>query len=245
MWNFRNVQRTIKDLYEWQQSHAIVGQERYLLSDFTSTALTSDFWDEYKDNHLYYDWYFARRYRNFRFYGQDIEGDNPVEDVYFDFTEAVKVFLMMNDKKYSELYRIEVLENTLSPTGDLNITETMTGTKSIDTEYVSGSRQDSSTDNIGAEMSTGIDSTKAYNSTEFLEVAKSTMNTQARTDTSSITKGQQTDTEDKDYTEGHTITTSGSKDNPSENLEKYKEVWSSFSFYSMIFDDICKELLLV
>ena len=207
MWNFNNVQRTVKDLYDWQQNHAVVGQERYLLSDFSSSSLTSDFWDEYKDNHLYYDWYFARRYKSYRFYGQDIDGDNPVEEVYFDFNDAVRVFLMLNDKKYTELYRIEVLNNTTSPTGDYNITETKSGTRSIDTEYVSGSRQDSSTDNIGAESSTVIDSTKAYNSSQFLEVGKSTSSTQPRTDTSSISKGQQTDTEDKDYTESHTITT--------------------------------------
>lgn len=242
MFNYNNVQRTVKDLYNWQENQ---GEELYLLSDFTSSSLTNDFWFEYKDNHEYYDKYFARRYKSFRFYGQDIDGDNPVEDVYEEFNEAVKTFLMLNDKKYTELYKIEVLANNVSPTGDYSITETKSGTKTIDTEYVSGSRQDSSTDNIGAESSTVIDSTKAYNSTEFIEVGKSVSSTQPRTDSTSATKGQQTDTEDKDYTEAHTITTTGTKDNPSENLEKYKEVWSSFSFYSMVFDDICKELLLV
>lgn len=244
MWNYNNVQRTVKDLYNWQMS-LDDGQDHYLLSDFSSTSLTSDFWDEYKDNHEYYDWFFARRYGSFRIYGQDIDDDNPVADVYADFIQAVKIHLMLNDKKYTELYKIETLNESVSPTGDYHITETKSGTRSIDTEYVSGSRQDSSTDNIGAESGTVIDSTKAYNSTEFLEVGKSVSTTQPRTDTSSISKGQQTDTEDKDYTENHTITTTGTKDNPSENLEKYKEVWSHFSFYSMVFDDICKELLLV
>lgn len=245
MLNFNNVDRTVKELYDWQLSHALPQGERYLLTDFSSSDLTTDFWDNYKDNHLEYDWYFARRYKNFRFYGQDIDDDNPVEDVYFDWQSAVKTFLMMNDKKYTELYKIEVLNNNMSPTGDFNITETMSGNRSIDTEYTSGARQDSSTDNIGADVSTVTGSTKAYNSSEFIEVDKSVSNTQARTDTSTINKGQQIDTEDKDYTEGHTITTSGTKGSPAENLEKYKEVWSGFSFYSMIFDDICKELLLV
>lgn len=242
MYNCNNVQRTVKDLYDWQEEQS---EELYLLSDFTSSSLSNDFWFEYKDNHEYYDKYFARRYKSFRFYGQDIDDDNPVEDVYAEFTEAVKTYLMLNDKKYSELYKIEVLANNTSPTGDYNITETKSGTKTIDTEYVSGSRQDTSSDTVGAESSTVIDSTKAYNSTEFIEVGKSTSTSQPRTDSGTSTKGQQTDTEDKDYTEAHTITTTGTKDNPSENLEKYKEVWSSFSFYSMIFDDICKELLLV
>lgn len=246
MWNYNNVQRTVKDLYDWQQTHPTAGRPRYLLSDFTSVVdHVNDFWKDYKHNHIMYDSYFARRYKNFRFYGQNIDDDNPVDEVYTDWINAVTTFLMMNDKKYTELYKIETLNESTSPTGDYHITETKSGTRSIDTEYVSGSRQDSSTDNIGAESGTVIDSTKAYNSSEFLEVGKSVSTTQPRTDTSSISKGQQTDTEDKDYTENHTITTTGTKDNPSENLEKYKEVWSHFSFYSMVFDDICKELLLV
>ena len=102
MLNFNNVDRTVKELYDWQLTHALPQGERYLLTDFSSSDLTTDFWDNYKDNHLEYDWYFARRYKNFRFYGQDIDDDNPVEDVYFDWQSAVKTFLMMNDKKYTE-----------------------------------------------------------------------------------------------------------------------------------------------
>ena len=268
MWNLTNVQRTVKDLYDWQETHPHAGSPRYLLSDFTSSVdMQNDFWSEYRTNHSMYDWFFARRYKNFRYYGQDIEGDNPVEDVYEDFVNEIKIFLRINDKKYSELYKIEKMNNTISPTGDYNITETYTGSRSIDTEYVSGaredeseyvsgSRQDSSSYVKGAESTQRVDSTKAFNSTTFVEVDKSVTDTGSRsdsetsskgqqTDTSTLNKGEQTNTEEKNYTDSHSVNTNGTQTNPSENLEKYKQAWSSFSFYSMIFDDICKALLLV
>lgn len=242
MWNCENVQRTVKDLYDWQHNHGVPGMERYLLSNFSSAVDSeNDFWENYRDNHLMYDWYFARRYRNFRYYGQDVEGDNPVEDVYVDFVDEVYNFLQINDKKYSELYKIELLENTSSPTSDYNITETRNRT--LNSEYVSGQREDRSSSTQGASSSTRTDSTKAYNSASFVDVGQSISTSQPRTDSGSINKGEQTDTEEKTYTDTHTET--GSKGNPSENLEKYKEVWNGFSFYSMIFDDICKNLLLV
>lgn len=242
MWNCKNVQRTVKDLYDWQQTHGIPGRERYLLSDFSSSVdSANDFWENYRENHLEYDWYFARRYKNYRYYGQDVEGENPVEDVYFDFNDEVRIFLMVNDKKYSELYKIELDQNVPSPTSDYNIN--YHNTKTIEREYTSGERTDIGTNTVGATSNTSTNSTKAYNSTEFVEVGKTVSNGQEHTDTSSINKGEQVDNENSTYTD--TRTESGSKGSPSENLEKYKEVWSGFSFYSMIFEDICKELLLV
>lgn len=242
MWNLQNVQRTVKDLYDWQQTHPTAGRPRYLLSDFTSVVdPVNDFWKDYKDNHLMYDFYFARRYKNFRYYGQDISGDNPVENVYFDFVDEINMFLRINDKKYSSLYKIQILNNIPTPTADYTIDESRT--RSIEGEYVSGSRQDSGQNITGSASSTSTDSTKAFNSSNFVEVQKTENTTQPRTDTSSVTKGSQTDTEERSFTE--TSSVNGSKGNPSENIEKYKETWSSFSFYTMIFDDICKALLLV
>lgn len=246
MWKCENVQRTVKDLYDWQQSHGTVGQERYLLSNFTSIVNpTDDFWKNYRDNHLYYDWYFARRYRNFRYYGQDVEGENPTEQVYLDWVDEIYTYLMANDKKYSELYRIELMENTASPMADYHITESRSGTRNLEAEYVSGAREDRSSSTYGPGTNTRIDSTKAFNSSTFVEVDKSVDSSASRTDSGSVNKGAQTDSETRDYTEGQTATITGSKHNPSEALEKYKEVWNGFSFYTMIFEDFCKEFLLV
>ena len=243
MWNCRNVQRTVKDLYDWQLEQS---GEHYLLSNFESEVdPANDFWENYRTNHSYYDKYFARRYRNFRYYGQDVDGENPIDEVYSNWQSELYTYLMANDKKYSELYKIELMQNNVSPTADYNISETRSGNRSLEAEYVSGTRTDTSSNTYGPGTTTTTGSTKAYNSANFVDVDKTVSSTASRTDSGSVNKGEQTDNETRSYTEGETTTITGSKHNPSEALEKYKEVWNGFSFYTMIFEDFCKEFLLV
>ena len=239
MWNYQNVQRTVKDLYDYKMTRQPPARKNLL------PLYNAPFWNDYNENYMIYDEYFARKYKNFRFFGQDVEGDNSVEQVYEDFQLSLTAYFMINEKKYTELYRVETMSETLSPTGDYHMTETKTGSKDIQSEYVSGSRSDSGSETIGQQDSSTVNSTKAYNSADFVEVTKSENSSEPRTNTTSATKGQQVDTEDRGYTESHTVTTTGTAGDPNENMQKYIETWSNFSFYSIIFEDICKEFLLI
>ena len=85
----------IKDIYKYQKE-----EQAPMLSGYTA-----DFWAPYRNNYAYYDRIFKKKYASFFPYDQT--GD--VEDVAEDFSEDVKAWLMMNDKRYSELYRINTI----------------------------------------------------------------------------------------------------------------------------------------
>ena len=70
-----------------------------LLSDFDAA-----FWEEYKLNHARYDKVFSRLYSSFYYIHQ--EEDFTIDVVQSEFSEDVYNFLLINRKKYEELYRI-------------------------------------------------------------------------------------------------------------------------------------------
>lgn len=240
MWKWDNVQRTVNDLYLYAKEHNVP-----LLSDFSSSLeVGKDFWCYYRMNYEMFDKMFALMYKNFRFFDQDIEGDNPVEDVFTDFRNAVEFYLKVNEKKYIRLYQIYTLDN-VSVINDYDITETREGNRNIEREYVSGQRTDSQNDTTGQRVDTSVEQIMAYNSSNFQDQSKATDTIGSQTNLSSSTKGQQTDTDDSTITDSYTVNTKGIRDNASENIKKYKEVWDSYSFYSDIFEDICKNFLLI
>lgn len=262
MWNRNNVQHTIYDLYKYATENNLD-----FLPSFTSAIdPLNSFWENFENNRELYERYFAKRYKSYRFYDQDVETDNPIADVYTDFYTSVLAHLTINDKKYTELYKIELLES-LTPVNDFSMTETKTGSKSYDGEYVSGQRTDTSEDVYGQrEDSTetvsgqrtdnSTQQVMAYNSTSFVDASKDINLKGSETDTSDYTKGEQTDnkeyvkgsqtnTEESDETESYTKSQTGYNKNPIETLLQYKDAWNGFSFYGIIFDDICKEFLLV
>lgn len=85
----------VKDIYKYQKE-----EQAPMLSGYTA-----DFWAPYRNNYAYYDRIFKKKYASF--YPYDQAGD--VEDVAEDFSEDVKAWLMMNDKRYSELFRINTI----------------------------------------------------------------------------------------------------------------------------------------
>lgn len=240
MWKWNNVQRTVYDMYLYAKEHNVP-----LLSDFScSLEVGTDFWCYYVNNHEMFDRLFALTYKNFRFYEQDIEGDNPVEDVFTDFTFAVKAYLTLNEKRYYRLYQIYSLKD-VSVTDDYNITEHRDGEYHSDREYVSGARTDSQNSTVGQRVDTSINQVMAFNSNTFQDESKTTDTTGAQTDMGSSTKGSQTDTDKNDTNDSYTTTVKGTKGNISDNIKKYKDVWNNYNFYSDIFTDICKNFLLV
>ena len=91
--------KTVKDMYEYADENSIK-----LLSGYAA-----DFWKEYRDNYNRYDNLFCRYFRSWFYFLQ--EGDEDISDLVDNFTIDVYSHLMINDKKYSELYRIHVIDD--------------------------------------------------------------------------------------------------------------------------------------
>lgn len=219
--------KTIKELYK----HSSTNNAK-LLSNYDA-----DFWDDYNTNYAIYDSVFKRLYSSFVFFEQ--EEDETVQEVVANFADAVKGHLMMNSKKYSELYRVNVLsDDDYDLTSNVNIEETM----DKDNSYAKGARTDSSNSSVGSQTVTDKKEVSPYDSENFYNDTENTQTLGARTDSNSFTSGGQNDSSTEDYT----LTKKGNDGNVTSNdmLQKHKKFWDSFEFYSYIFGEIAKELLL-
>ena len=167
----RNVY-TIGDIYNQNKT-----DDKMMLSPYPA-----DFWKPYRDNHNYFDRRFKVLYKSFFPYDQEeTEGRESVAD---DFRFDVYAHLMANDKRYSELFRINTIadNDAYSLTNNVDYTETYEEESGRDIEFNKGSQTD----------------------TEDLEHTKG-----AETDTEDLefTKGAETDTEDLSTTYGAHDTT--------------------------------------
>lgn len=245
--------KTVKDMYNALTS----GQK--LLSDYNA-----DFWNEYRNNSGRYDKLFVRLYRSFKYFLQD--GDETIGEVTSDFVADVYNHLMINDKKYSELYRIYVVnDNDYSLLDNYHLTEDMDrDTTSNDTNtYGSridsttlGSRSDSGSETLGTHTDGTTNKVAPYNNSSFQNdnssdtVYGSQSNSNSYTkgsETDDYTKGQQSDTLNNTGTEDYTLTRKGNIGTMTgaDMLNKHDNYWTVYKFYQLIFKDIATELLLV
>jgi hypothetical protein len=111
-----------------------VSEDKKMLSDYPA-----DFWKPYRDNHTYFDRRFKSLYKSWFPYDQEEEeGRSAVAD---EFRMDVYAHLMANDKRYSELFRIETIpDNTsYSLVNNVDYTETRQRTEGREGENVKGS----------------------------------------------------------------------------------------------------------
>ena len=194
-----------------------------LLSNFNDT-----FWNDYIENYTELDRYFARRYCSFRYFAQ--EESDTIEVVTQNFTSSVYEHLLVNKKRYEELYRAQsVNDNDYMLLDNYNVNETVTKEGSGNGSIVSGERTDtlSNTNKVSP-----FDSENFYNDTNSDNTSK---------------KGSETDTTSNAYNE---TVTSNKKGNigvhtGADMLGKHTNYWKNFDFYNLVFSEIAKELLLV
>lgn len=237
---FQTEQRvkTIKDLYDY----AVENNEE-LLGNWQSSA-TDDFWLGYVLENTLYDRFFCSRYKNWYYFDQT--GDETVAEVFQNFVNAVTDFLTLNDKRFSEMFKVEQLTITSDMIYQDYFSHRETDSeRTLDREYVSGEREDSTVDDIGSREDTVTGKVMAFNSSTFQDANKSEDYIGPQSNTSRLTKGQQTDGEDVTDTYGSESYVQGANNNPFENMQKFLKVWNGYSFYSMVFREIAKELLLV
>lgn len=250
--------KTVKDMYE-----SAVLKDTALLSTYGG-----DFWNEYIQNHKEYDRLFMRMFKSFIYFLQD--GSESIDVVLTNFVEDVKLHLMVNSKKYSELYRTYIVnDNDYMLLDNYNVKESMNKQNSYEGNDVLGKRDDVTNDTIGAittnttstigeQTNSEIKKVSPYDSNSFNNESGTDSNfgtrsdsgnttTNEHTDNLTFTKGQQTDSHSNNSTESYELTRKGNigVQTGADMLKKHDSFWTSYEFYTMIFKDICKELLLV
>lgn len=185
---------TVKDIYNYAKDH-----NTKLLSEYTA-----DFWTPYKNNYQHYDRRFKKLFTSW--FPFDQETEEGVQAVQEDFTADVYAHLMANDKRYSELFRINVIldNDAYSLTNNVDYTETTQRTTNRDVEFNKGQETDTETNSR-------------------------TKGSETDTETNSRTKGAETDTETNSRTKGsETIT----EDNSIEYGAHQTDVTNSTSAYN-------------
>ena len=250
--------KTTHEIYKYNKDNNLK-----MLSDYTS-----DFWEEYRTNHDKYDKVFDRMFMSFKYCFQNEEEE--IVDIANNFREDVYNHLLMNDKKYSELFRIQVIPDTnYSLTDNYDVTETMDknisdnndntyGARTDSVEETEGSRTDTSSDTEGSRSDETTHKVAPYDSSQFSNNTQDILDKGQQINSGSLTKGQQinetestkgsqTDSLERTYEEDYTLHRKGNIGvmTVSDMLKKHKDFWDMWSFYEYIFKEICKELLLI
>lgn len=224
--------KTVKDMYKYSSENTT-----QLLSDYSA-----DFWSDYITNYQLYDKLFCRLYRSWFYFLQ--EYDQTIGEITTDFTEDVYAHLMLNEKKYSELYRIHVIDDdTYSLLDNYDMHEVMdkdTTTSGTDTF---GQRIDS--DSIGAQENTLTNKVAPFDSADFNNERQAVESNGTRAD--NHTKGSQEDSHSGSGTEDYELHRYGNIGvaTATDMMDKARKFWTPWQFYEMIFRDIARELLMI
>lgn len=224
--------KTVKDMYKYSSENTT-----QLLSDYSA-----DFWTDYITNYQVYDKLFCRLYRSWFYFLQ--EHDQTIAEITEEFTEDVYAHLMLNEKKYSELYRIQVIDDDkYSLLDNYDMTESMDRDTTSNNTNTYGSRTDG--DTIGAQTNTQTRKVAPFDSSTFNNESEVTEGMGARTD--SHTKGQQLDTLNNTGSEDYTLHRYGNIGvaTATDMMDKARKFWTPWQFYEMIFRDIARELLMI
>lgn len=216
-----------------------------MLSNFAGDQ-DADFWAEYRTNHANYDRVFNRMFNSFKPFMQD---DNAtLSDVVDAFRQDVYDHLLMNKKKYEELYRVQVIpDEDYSLVNNYDMQEIMDkdGTDNQDNTY--GQRQDSTSNTTGEQTTTTTSKVAPYDSDDFSNNGQDVVVAGQQLDSSSLTKGSQIDDLNRTYSEDYTLHRVGNigVQTVTDMLQKHVKMWSIWEFYEYIFKEICKDLLLI
>ena len=123
----------IKDIYNYRRE-----DNSPMLSPYEPSG-DIDFWKPYRDNFAYFDRMFMKKYRSW--FPMDQEGD--IEEVSVDFAYDVKSWLMINNKRYAELFRMQSIpdDSKYSLTDNVYENETIGKTTSNSGTFTKGSEQ--------------------------------------------------------------------------------------------------------
>ena len=169
-----------------KQSHT---ENKPLLSSYAGT-----FWATYVSNYERFDALFKTKFASW-FYFEQEHGDT-VKEVTDEFRDLVYAHLLANDKRYSELYRVQNItdDEKYSLTDNVNVTEITDRTANRDIEFNKG--QETDTETNSRTKGQQIDS----------ESNSRTKGSETISESNSRTYGSHTDTETKKGNQGVTMT---------------------------------------
>lgn len=234
----------VKKLYKMSSE----ADEPYpLLSNYDSSGSDADFWTPYLDNFEVFDYQFKQQFKTFEFFDQ--EKDETDAEIMFNWQLTISSWLALNDKRYSELFRIHVIpdDEAYALTNNYDLHETYSGTNSNNGAVITGQRTDVTYDNMGNQNTSGINKVTAFNSSSENTNTSNEQTFGSKQDTHQFTKGQETDTSRSAGTDSHTLRRYGNIGvmTIEDMLQKHSNFWQLFNFYQIVFNDICKNFLLI
>lgn len=194
---------------------------------------------------------FTRYYANYDFYSslEDLFDEYTDADAFRDFQQAVYTLFLKNDKKYTELYRIHTIpdNDAYELTNNYDMHETYSGNNSIQGAVITGQRTDVNIDQIGSQNSAGQNNVTGWNSNSENLKDSNTTQMGSRNENHQFTKGQETDTSRSQGTDAHTLRRYGNIGvmTVDDLLKKHNDFWLVWDFLQVIFDDICRDYLLI
>lgn len=226
----------VKDMYEYTSDNSVK-----LLSDFSA-----DFWSDYKTNYTYFDRLFKRFYKSYLFFEQEDDDDATVQEVQQDFTNAVYEWLLLNNKRYSELYRINTADDTkFNIYNNVDLTEENEHGYEKENESIYGQRTDVNDYQLGEQHFSGLDKNTPHNSNNENSFTSDESYNGTRNDITQFTKGQENDNSGEVLNGSYETHKYGNNGNilPVEIMNKHNSFWDKYCFYRFIFDEIAEQFL--
>lgn len=206
-----------------------------------------DFWSDYVENYSIYDRYFRDTFLKF-YYWMSFDDDTTTATAYSDFIGAVQAHLYLNNKRYSELYRVQALaEEAYDIVNNYDVTETITRTNTGTVTDALGAQENSTTNTYGAETDVETSKVAAYDSSDYNNDTEITTEKGTRTDSITNNFGEKSNVRTDNLTETITNLKSGNigVQTAAEIIGGHIDLWNRFNFFKMIFDNIAKEYLMV
>ena len=235
--------KTVKELYKIAQNNSDP-----LFPEFDSEWWTNTYNVETIAD---IDILFTRYYANYEFYSslEDLFDEYTDASAFSDFQQAVYTLFMKNDKKYSELYRIHTIpdDEAYALTNNYDMRETYSGSNSLAGSSITGQRTDVTIDQIGEQVQSGLNKVTGWNSNTENTQDSNAAAVGSREDTHQFTKGQEQDTSRSQGNDSHTLRRYGNIGvmTVDDLLKKHKDFWLIWDFLQVIFDDICRDYLLI
>lgn len=237
----------------------------------TSTGFA--WWEaSYTANATALDREFTRRYKSFRYYDFLEDKDTTLAESITDFRADILSILTLNQKKYAELYRIYTISDDDLPISyNYDMTET-TGAQHTETKYGEHETEyglkeyeyGGTSETKGSQENTYGATTDSHNVAPF-NSATAVLESEDTTAQHTITEGSRTDTTlthtdkdkahtdtDKEHTDEYdsdewTLTRRGNigVQTGADIARIFENFWINNKFMLLIFEDICKQLLLI
>lgn len=226
----------IKDLY----LHA-----RQESADLLPASVGMGFWDNVYTgtNKPVIDREFARRFSGFTYY--DFLMPDDVSTSLADLKSDITSILTFNKKRYEEMYRVFLVSDEDDPiTYNYDMTET-TGQQHTETKYGEAEFTKGQQENTNGELK------DSHNVAPYNALTATMPESEDITAEQTITEGQRVDTTgehtDEYDADEWTLTRKGNigVQTAGDILRIHTEYWTEkYKFLQLIFDDICKQLLL-